>query len=346
MLKNKTIKILIITVISFCFLFTFSFLTACGGPTSTEEVSPVEETVDEEIEAEEAEEEEEEEEEVVEEEVEEEEEILYEIAFSSNHESPFSIYSCMPDGSDRKKVYDSGFDEYWPCWNSEHTKIVFSSNMDGDDVFDLFTYDIATGEISRLTDREGDDFFTNYGPDKSVVFAGAVGPPEEGNFEIFTVGSPIKQLTDDPAWDALPHYSPDGKTIIFTSDRSGYGKLYTMDIEGNNLVQITNSGEWWDLDGSYSPDGKKIVFASNRSGNNEIWVMPVDNPEAAINLTNNHALDDHPDWSPDGSKIAFISNRDETDEKMYDIFIMDANGENQTNITPDLKGSFQRPPGW
>jgi len=379
----KLIKKIIFIVISFCFLFTFSFLTACGGSTSTEEVSPVEETVDREIGAEE--EEEEEKEEVVEEEEVAEEEVIYEIAFFSDHGSPASIYTCMPDGSDLKKVYDSGFDELEPCWNSEHNKIVFPSNMDGDGDNDLFVIDLTNGEISGLTDREGYDFHPNYGPDRSVALAGAVVKPEEGNFdilptavllerktdrvgcdrspnygpdgsivfagyvdnfEIHSTASPIKQLTDDPAWDGWPHYSPDGKTIIFTSDRSGYGKLYIMDTEGNNLVQITNSGEWWDRDGTFSPDGKNIVFVSDRSGNEDIWVMPVDNPDAAVNLTNNPANDVAPDWSPDGSMIVFASDRDAAEVWMFDIFTMDANGENQTNITPDLADSYQDAPSW
>jgi len=74
--------------------------------------------------------------------------------------------------------------------------------------------------------------------------------------------------------------------------------------------------------------------------------MPVDNPDKAINLTNDPADDVSPDWSPNGDMVIFASNRDGTNKDMFDIFVMDANGENQTNITPDLTDSFQRPPGW
>lgn len=381
---RKKLKISLTAIISFCFLLTFTFMVSCGEPPPTEEAEPTEEAMEEEAE----EEEEEVAEEETEEEAEEEEEDIYEIAFDSDHGSPYSIYSCKPDGSDLKKVYDSGFDDIEPCWNSEHTKISFSSNMDGDEDNDIFVIDLINSEISGLTDREGYDFNPNYGPDRIVALAGAVGKPEEGNseilpvaiaperitdkpgcdlnsnfsidgalafagyvvtlasFEIHSSRSPIKQLTDDPAWDGYPHYSPDGKTIIFSSDRSGYSKLYTMDIEGNNIIQLTNSGEWQDWDGSFSADGKKIFFVSDRSGNLDIWVMSVDNPYEAINLTNNPADDWDPDCSPNGDKVVFASNRDETDKDMSDIFVMDANGENQTNITPDLKDSYQGAPSW
>lgn len=74
--------------------------------------------------------------------------------------------------------------------------------------------------------------------------------------------------------------------------------------------------------------------------------MPVDNPDKAINLTNDPADDVSPDWSPNGDMIIFASNRDGTNKDMFDIFVMDANGENQTNITPDLKDSYQGEPNW
>lgn len=359
MLKNKTIKILIVTVISFFFLFTLSFMTACGKAIPTEGVQPVAEVIEEEIREEEtkekveeipeeAPEEEEPEEEVEEPEEEiviEEEEIIYEIVFSSDHDgTPYSIYSCMPDGSDFKRIYSDGFRDANLCWNKDHSQLVTASTIDGDDDNDLFIIDLANGDISRLTDREGQDLEPNISPDGNlVVFAGTVG---SDNTEIFTVGISIKQLTNDPYWNSYPHYSPDGKTVIFSSDRSGYSKLYTMDTEGNNIIQLTNSGEWHDWDGSFSPDGKKIVFVSDRSGNDEIWVMPLDNPEAAINLTNNPDVDMYPDYSPDGDMIVFESDRDEAVEYMHDIFVMDADGDNQTNITPDLKGSYQVGPSW
>ena len=269
-----------------------------------------------------------------------------EIVFSSDHDgTPYSIYSCMPDGSDFKRIYSDGFRDANLCWNKNHSQLVTASTKDGDGDHDLFIIDLANGEISRLTDREGDDLEPNISPDGSlVVFAGTVG--SEGNTEIFIVGTSIKQLTYDPHWNSYPHYSPDGKNIIFSSNRSGYCKLYTMDTEGNNVVQITNDGEWHDWDGSFSPDGKKIVFVSDRSGNDEIWVMPLDNPGAAINLTNNPDVDMYPDYSPDGGMIVFESDRDEAVKYMHDIFVMDADGDNQTNITPDLKGSYQVGPSW
>ncbi|MDD5622254.1 MAG: hypothetical protein PHQ09_03700 [Actinomycetota bacterium] len=54
----------------------------------------------------------------------------------------------------------------------------------------------------------------------------------------------------------------------------------------------------------------------------------------------------YPHFSPDGKTIIFTSNRDEAVEYLADIFVMSSNGKNQTNITPDFKGSYQGGPSW
>ena len=63
-------------------------------------------------------------------------------------------------------------------------------------------------------------------------------------------------------------------------------------------------------------------------------------------LSSNPADDMSPDYSPDDSMIAFVSDRDSDEPWMFDIFTMGANGENQTNITPDLKDTYQDSPSW
>ena len=83
------------------------------------------------------------------------------------------------------------------------------------------------------------------------------------------------------------------------------------------------------------------------SGNAEIYVMDADgsNPRR---LTNNPDRDFSPSWSPDGKRIAFVSNRDGhvhiRGRLTYEIYVMDANGENQQNLTNDP--SNDRSPSW
>src|SRR5688572_17955789 len=72
--------------------------------------------------------------------------------------------------------------------------------------------------------------------------------------------------------DGYPSVSPDGKKILFDSDRSGNSELYVMDLDGTNLKRLTNSPEH-DNSPKWSPDGMRIVFARDLAENSEIFII-------------------------------------------------------------------------
>ena len=116
---------------------------------------------------------------------------------------------------------------------------------------------------------------------------------------------------------------PSGK-IIFSSDRGGNFDIYTMHLDGSNLVQLTND-EGFDGQPAYSPDGKSIIFISNRSGNNDIYRMNADGTDVT-QLTDDPGSDLFPAWIPTTSFITFSSDRDDN----FDIYVMEEDGSGQT----------------
>jgi hypothetical protein len=121
-------------------------------------------------------------------------------------------------------------------------------------------------------------------------------------------GSDPRQLTDSPADDMSPTWSPDGKQVAFVSDRDGNREVYVMKADGSQQVNLTHDAtEDWTP--AWSPDGKEIAFSSYRDGNWEIYVM---DPSGANvqRLTAHSGADYGPCWSPGGQEIAFHSNRD------------------------------------
>jgi dipeptidyl aminopeptidase/acylaminoacyl peptidase len=151
----------------------------------------------------------------------------------------------------------------------------------------------------------------------------------DGNLEIYTMdsnGENLVNLTNDPANDWNPDWSPDGNQIAFVSERNNERSIYIMDADGSNLRLLTNMQES-DL-ADWSPDGKAIIFTSNANGNFEIYIMKADGSNEPINLTNNDTQDLVPVWSPDGSQIAWLSG-----DEGWDLFVMTSDGHNVRQLT-------------
>ena len=219
-------------------------------------------------------------------------------------------------------------------------QIVFMSDRDGNG--EIYVMDINGKNQHRLTNNPNDDCCPSWSPDgKRIAFvsdrAGHPGViPGRFTYEIYVMdadGSNPQNLTNNPANDGFPSWSPDGKQIVFQSTRDDRQyEIYVMDADGANLQRLTeNPNE--DEYPSWSPDGKRIAFCSVREGhfNYEVYVMDADgaNPQRLTeNLKNEWDLS----WSPDGEQIAFALDR-KGDFENFEIYVMDADGKNLQRLT-------------
>ena len=164
----------------------------------------------------------------------------------------------------------------------------------------------------------------------------------DGNAEIYVMnadGSGQTRLTNNPANDDVPAWSPDGAKIAFQSTRDGNYDIYVMNADGSGQTRLTTNPYFNDDVPAWSPRGGKIAFKSTRDGNAEIYVMNADGT-GQTRLTTNSATDGNPVWSPNGAKIAFESNRDGN----YEIYVMNADGSGQTRLTNNPATDAR--PGW
>jgi hypothetical protein len=149
------------------------------------------------------------------------------------------------------------------------------------------------------------------------------------------------------AHDVTPVWSPDGTQLLFASDREGFFDIYLMQFDSSIVTNLTAGSMSHDFHPSWSPDGQHILFSSNRGGSYyQIYRMDIDggNVQQVAVVPGNNAF--YARYSPDGSKIAFMraSVTIVACDWNWDVWLMNANGSNQQQITTHLGGDFY--PNW
>src|SRR5687768_2248159 len=191
---------------------------------------------------------------------------------------------------------------------------------------------------------------TKPAPDERYTVAYASVAPL--NTDIFIAagdGRDARPLLAHPDLDYNASFSPDGRSIVFTSTRNGSADIYRVGLDGANLQRLTDNPAF-DDQGVLAPDGRSLAFVSSRSGQADIWILELATG-ALRNVTNHPRGDFRPSWSPDGQWIAFSSDRDSKKLKVAfatlqttDIYLVrtDASGLRRVTARDALAGS----PAW
>ena len=160
----------------------------------------------------------------------------------------------------------------------------------------------------------------------------------DGNSEIYVMdadGGNQENLTNHPAHDYEPDWSPDRTKIAFVSTRNGRNQIYVMDADGKNPTRLTDGPlTKWAPD--WSPDGRRIAFTVQPAAIRESYIAVIDADGNNRVRFKNHAR--HPSWSPDGRKIAFSSERD--GEWWDDIYVIGVDGQGLRRVTHELWESW------
>lgn len=137
-------------------------------------------------------------------------------------------------------------------------------------------------------------------------------------------GSGLERLTSAEGYDAECAFSPDGRTIVFSSTRDGDPDLYLMDADGGNVRQLTNA-PGYDGGPFISPDGKWVIFRSDRKKADylQIYAIGTDGRNE-VALTDNEGVNWAPYWHPSEPYIiwAGADHSDPTARPNYDLWLM------------------------
>ncbi len=196
--------------------------------------------------------------------------------------------------------------------------------------YQIYTQSLAGGEPRRVSTGRGKTTCSFFAPDgKGIIFASSHLDPDldrteetgrkqlaeaskpgarrgyqwdfDPNMEIFAAdvdGKNIRRLTFSKGYDAECSYSPDGRQIVFCSDRGGNPNLYIMNADGSGVRQLTNE-KGYNGGPFFSPDGKWVVYRSDRKRESllQIHVIGVDG-QNDVALTDNTGVNWAPYWHP------------------------------------------------
>lgn len=252
-------------------------------------------------------------------------------------------------------------------------KLVFQSKRDKLGCDQIFTMNIDGSNVKMISNGEGRTtcsyFFRN---NKKVVYASTHGgsrecPPNPDfssgyvwaiypDYDLYTStadGKNIKKLTNTRGYDAEATVSPNGKKIVFTSERDGDLELYSMDTNGKNVKRLTNE-VGYDGGAFYSPDSKMIVYRRSTPTTPdevkrykdllaqhlivpttfEIWVMNADGSNKR-QVTKLNTASFAPFFTSDGKKIIFCTNYFATDprKRNFDLALVNVDGTGLERVT-------------
>ncbi|MEQ1652819.1 MAG: Tol-Pal system beta propeller repeat protein TolB [Hyphomicrobium sp.] len=204
----------------------------------------------------------------------------------------------------------------------------------------VFIMNLETGKRELVGDFPNMTFAPRFSPDgQRVVMSLGTPDGESSIYELDLRTRQSRRLTQSSGIDTGPSYSPDGRQIVFESDREGSQQLYVMNADGSGVRRLSGA------DGRYStpvwsPRGDYIAFTKQTSGRFLIGVMRPDGTGERVLTEGYH--NEGPTWAPNGRVVMFFRESQGANAGPR-LFSVDLTGYNERQVaTP----SFGSDPAW
>ena len=252
---------------------------------------------------------------------------LYLSMDEGGHEHLFAYH---PQALPFTRLTAGAWDDITPSTSPDRKRLAFASDRDGR--WDIYILDLVTGKTSRFTDTPEYDASPSWSPDglwlvyetytttlttlaetadgtSSPANALTPTPPVTAtipNLEVLirpVDGSQAAlRLTDDPAADFAPTWSPAGRQIAFVSNRSGENEIWLADLDSieDRFQDLSQNPKAADIHPAWSPDGSKLAWTTSVDGYQNILLLDIAHPNDPPRPLGSG---EHTAWSPDGDKV-------------------------------------------
>jgi TolB protein len=242
----------------------------------------------------------------------------------------------------RRLTTEDNIRHFYPSLSPDGRRVLYSAFRQ-ENVYEIYSYDLSDGSVDRLTNRIGVLTAPEYSPDGEMITFTRWNTNSE-RYQIMIMernGNDPSNIPRIEGWD--PTWSPDGKQILFASDRNGPVQLFAVRTDGKNLHQVSNlpairgRSDW-------SPDGQYIVTYSGEPWHRELYIMNADGSESR-QLTPTGGNSQGPSFSPDGKWVAFTAYFDKYDDiHGCEIYIIRIDGTDLRRLTNNDYCDYQ--PRW
>src|SRR5438445_11796440 len=204
-------------------------------------------------------------------------------------------------------------------------------------------FELPAAQMRRLAHKVADELVLQFTGEPGIAdtkIAYVVGPPGAAKEIVMADydGAGAAPVTRNGSINLMPVWSPDARSLAFTSFRQGYPDLYRAFPFERRPEQTLAAFIGINSSPSFSPDGKSLAMTLSKDGNPEIYVLSLASGTMR-RLTRHAGIDTEPTWAPSGRQLAFVSDRNGAPN----VYVMDETGTSVRHLT---SGGFHLQPLW